>query len=37
MAAILKRTKIYYGWYVLAGSALVVFGVLGIQFSFGVS
>ncbi len=36
MAAILKRTKIYYGWYVLAGSALVVFGVLGIQFSFGV-
>ena len=36
MAAILKRTKVYYGWYVLAGSALVVFGVLGMQFSFGV-
>ena len=36
MAAIIKRTKIYYGWYVLAGSALVVFGVLGMQFSFGV-
>ena len=32
----LKRTKIYYGWYVVAGCGLVVFGVLGMQFSFGV-
>ena len=33
---ILNRTKIYYGWYVVAGCSLVIFGVLGLQFSFGV-
>ena len=30
------RSKIYYGWFVVAGSSLVVFGVAGGQFSFGV-
>ena len=33
---VLTRGKIFYGWLVVAGSALVVFGVSGSQFSFGV-
>ena len=33
---ILARSKIFYGWFVVAGSVLVVFGVAGSQFSFGV-
>ena len=36
MPVFLERFNTYYGWYVLAGCALVVFGVLGMQFSFGV-
>ena len=32
----LTRSKIFYGWFVVAGSVLVVFGVAGSQFSFGV-
>ena len=32
----LTRSKIFYGWFVVAGSALVVFGVGGSEFSFGV-
>ena len=33
---LLRRTKIYYGWFVVAGSVLVTFGVAGGMFSFGV-
>ena len=33
---LLRHTKVYYGWFVLAGSCLVVLGVSGGQFSFGV-
>ena len=33
---LLKHTKVYYGWFVLAGSCMVVLGVSGGQFSFGV-
>ena len=33
---VLTRSKVFYGWLVVAGSALVVFGVSGSQFSFGV-
>jgi sugar phosphate permease len=33
---IFTRSKIFYGWFVVAGSVLVVFGVAGSQFSFGV-
>ena len=36
MSAVLRRSNVYYGWFVLAGCSLVVFGVLGMQFSFGV-
>ena len=31
-----KRKTLFYGWFVVLGSALVVFGVAGSQFSFGV-
>ena len=31
-----RRTNIFYGWFVVIGGALVVFGVAGSQFSFGV-
>ena len=31
-----KRSDIFYGWFVVAGSAFLVFGVAGSQFSFGV-
>ena len=33
---ILRRSKIYYGWFVILGCALLVFGISGGQFSFGV-
>jgi sugar phosphate permease len=33
---LLSGTKIFYGWFVVAGSMLVTFGVAGSQFSFGV-
>ena len=33
---VLKRSNIFYGWFVVAGAGLVVFGVAGSQFSFGV-
>ena len=33
---ILQRSKTFYGWFVVAGAALVAFGVSGSQFSFGV-
>ena len=33
---LLRRTNIFYGWFVVIGGALVVFGVAGSQFSFGV-
>ena len=33
---LLRRSNIFYGWFVVAGGALVVFGVAGSQFSFGV-
>ena len=33
---VFTRSKIFYGWFVVAGSVLVVFGVAGSQFSFGV-
>jgi sugar phosphate permease len=33
---ILRHTNIYYGWFVVIGSALLVFGITGGQFSFGV-
>ena len=36
MPTLLRGSNIYYGWFVLFGCALVVFGVLGMQFSFGV-
>lgn len=32
----LARRKIFYGWFVVAGCALVAFGIAGGQFSFGV-
>ena len=32
----LTRSKIFYGWFVVAGVVLVTFGVSGAQFSFGV-
>ena len=32
----LTRSKIFYGWFVIAGAALVTFGVSGAFFSFGV-
>ena len=33
---LLRRSDIFYGWFVVAGSAFVVFGVAGSLFSFGV-
>ena len=33
---LLKRSNIFYGWFVVAGCSLVFFGVAGSQFSFGV-
>ena len=33
---LLRKSKIFYGWFVVVGSALVVFGVSGSMFSFGV-
>ena len=33
---LLTRSKIFYGWFVLAGCAIVTFGVAGGNFSFGV-
>ena len=33
---LLTRTKIFYGWFVVVGSVLVMFGISGSQFSFGV-
>ena len=33
---LLKRKKVFYGWFVVAGAVLVSFGVAGGQFSFGV-
>ena len=33
---VLSRGRIFHGWFVVAGSALVVFGVGGSEFSFGV-
>ena len=33
---LLTRTKIFYGWFVVAGVVLVMFGISGSQFSFGV-
>ncbi len=32
----LEKSKIYYGWFVVAGGSLITFGVAGSQFSFGV-
>ena len=33
---LLKQNKVFYGWFVVIGAALVSFGVAGGQFSFGV-
>ena len=33
---VLRRSKIFYGWFVVAGSVLVMFGISGGTFSFGV-
>ena len=33
---LLSKSRVFYGWFVVVGSALVVFGVAGSMFSFGV-